>query len=282
MNCKLSDLLKKADENGYAVPAFNYSDIWEMFGILDAAVEENSPVIIATNAQVADTFAIPYLANQAKYFIDSFSIPVINHLDHCWDKEKCKLAIDSGYTSVMIDGSHLLLEENIALCKEIVDYVADRNIAVEGEMGRIRGKSVEGIYDGEDYLVDVDSAERLANETGITSMAIGIGNAHGFYKGTPKINFERLEQVNSRVNTPLVLHGGTGIPVEDVRKCIKMGINKVNVGTHLHNAYLVRAREQLAACPDALNVVDIFSEVRKVVKEEAKKWIKICMSDDKA
>ena len=282
MECKLVDLLRDADKNGYAVPAFNYSDMWEMLGILDAAVEEKSPVIIATNAQVADCFGIPYLANQAKILIKTLPVPVVNHLDHCVDINKCKLAIDSGYTSVMIDGSHLSLEENIALCKEVVDYVGDRNVAVEGEMGRIRGKNAEGVYTGDDYLVNVEAAVRLANETGINSMAIGIGNAHGFYVEKPQINFERLNEVNSSTNIPLVLHGGTGIPKEDVQKCISLGINKVNVGTHLHNAYLVAVREYSKNNPDAINVVNAFQTVRAAVKEEAKKWIKVCMSDGRA
>ena len=282
MKCDLKLLLEEADKKGFAIPAFNYSDVWEMLAIIDAAVEENAPVIIATNAQVAKTLTIPYLGAQGISVINNAPIPVVHHLDHALDKNNCKLAIMNGYTSVMIDASHLPLDENIASVKEIVEYAKPYNVAVEGEIGRIKGNNAEGTYTGDDFLVNVEAAVQMAEKSGVTSLAIGIGNAHGFYTEKPQINFQRLQEVNEAVSVPLVLHGGTGIPEEDIRKCIQLGINKVNIGTHLHHSYLVALRKEVESNPDSVNIVNIMDPVRKAVKKEVKKWIHICKADGKA
>ena len=252
-----------------------------MEAIISAAQELRSPVMIATNAQVVQTHGVKYLAKQGQAIAEQADIPVINHLDHCFEESVCMAAIEAGYPSVMIDKSHCSLEENIAVTKRIVDRAWGTGIGVEAEIGRIKGKSVEGVYNGDDFLVDVPSAVRLVCETGVTSLAVGIGNAHGFYKEKPEINFRRLQEVNEAISTPLVLHGGTGIPVEDVQKAIRLGINKVNVGTQLHYRYVATLRKVLAEKDDCFNVIDVMSPVLAAIREDVKKSILMCMSDHK-
>ena len=278
----VKDLLRQADEGGYAIPAFNYSDEWEMEAIVTAAEELHSPVMIATNAQVVETHGLAYLAKQGRAIAEQATVPVFNHLDHCFEERVCTAAIEAGYPSVMIDHSHCELDENIAVTKRIVEKASQFGVDVEAEIGRIKGKSVEGIYDGADFLVDVPSAVRIATETGITSLAVGIGNAHGFYKGKPELNFRRLQEVNEAIQTPLVLHGGTGIPKEDVQKAIRLGINKVNVGTQLHYCYISTLRKVLQEAPDTYNVVTIMTPVLEAIRQNVKDCIRMCMSDHKA
>lgn len=278
----VKELLRQADEGGYAIPAFNYSDMWEMEAIVKAAEELHSPVMIATNAQVVETHGLEYLAKQGRAAAEQATVPVFNHLDHCFWENICMEAIDAGYPSVMIDHSHCELDENIAVTRRVVEKARRFGVDVEAEIGRIKGKSVEGVYDGDDFLVDVPSAVRIAEETGITSLAVGIGNAHGFYREKPELNFRRLQEVNEAVKTPLVLHGGTGIPVEDIQKAIRLGINKVNVGTQLHYCYVSTLRKVLRDAPDTYNVVSVMTPVLEAIRQNVRDCIRMCMSDHKA
>ncbi len=282
MLADIKELLKQADAEKFAVPHFNYSDEWELYGILAAAEELRSPVVVSTNAQVSDTHGIRELGELGRVWTERSSVPVVHHLDHCVDREKCKLAIDSGYPSVMIDGSWLPLEENMAWTAEIVDYAKPRGAAVEAEVGRIRGNNAEGVYIGEDYLVDVDAAVKMAKCADIVSLAVGIGNAHGFYTEKPELNFQRLREVNEAVDVPLVLHGGTGIPEEDIRKAIINGINKVNIGTQIHYTYLQALREELRKDPESTNIVSVMQPVVERVSNVVKKYILMCMSQGRA
>lgn len=204
---KLKELLKKADMNGYAIPAFNYSDVWDLTAIVEAAEEEGAPVMLACLPKVIDAMSIEICAALGSTLMNKSSTSLIHHLDHSTEVELCKKAIENGYPSVMIDGSKLSLEGNIKVVKEVVDYAHSRGVHVEGELGRIKGKGYEGTYEGHDFLVNVDEAEMLVKETGVDSLAVGIGTAHGFYEGKPEINFKRLAEVNRTVDIPLVLHG---------------------------------------------------------------------------
>jgi ketose-bisphosphate aldolase len=282
MRYSLIDMLREADENGYAVPAFNYSDIWELRAILEAARALRAPVICATNSQVSAVHSISLLGAAGKTVMERANTPVINHLDHSKSMDACFEAIDCGYASVMFDGSALPLEDNIAQTRRVADYARGKGVCVEGEVGRIRGSNVEGTYTGEDFLVLVEDAVRMAEDSGCDSLAIGIGNAHGFYKGKPQLNFERLRQVNGAVKLPLVLHGGTGIPEEDIREAIRRGINKVNVGTQLHFAYLQAMMIQAEKLEGATNIVDAMLPVVEAVKVPVTEWIRVCMADGKA
>ena len=195
----INHVLQTADREGYAVPAFNYSDIWEMEGIVEAAAEERATVYIASNMRVAETVGLPYLGAMGRTAYEQTGGHIINHLDHSSSVELCKQAVDCGYMSVMIDASMCPLEENIAKTREVVEYAHKYGVVVEAEIGRILGRNVEGTYEGDEYLVQVADAVRMAEETGVDSLAVGIGTAHGFYKEAPRINIQRLVEVNAAV-----------------------------------------------------------------------------------
>lgn len=278
----LKELLRNADKNGYAIPSFNYSDIWDFLAIIEAAEEERAPVMLASNPLVVEDIGVELCGAFGKAAMSKANVPLIHHLDHSFKVDMCKAAIENGYPSVMIDASKYELDENIRIVKEVVEYAKPRRVHVEAEIGRIKGKGIEGEFEGGDYLVQVDEAVKLVRETGVDSLAIGIGTAHGFYKGKPEINFKRLAEVNEAVDIPLVLHGGTGIPEEDIRKAIKYGINKVNVGTIIHCTYMNSMREELEKSGPNPYTLDIVKPVKEKIKEVVKMWIRVCMANGKA
>jgi ketose-bisphosphate aldolase len=166
----------------------------------------------------------------------------------------------------MIDASSKSLEENIRMVKEVCEYAHKRGSYVEAELGRIFSNNEEGIYEGEDYLVRVEDAVTLVRETHVDYLAVGIGTAHGFYKGKPNIHFKRLKEINEAIDIPLVLHGGTGIPVEDIHSAIVNGINKVNIGAALRYAYVMSLKSQLADMESTAHPLDIHIKAREAVK----------------
>lgn len=275
---------KKADAGGYAIPHFNCADCWDVMAILQAADEEESPVIIATIPKVLELIDPLVFGGMGMGAIKKARYPVFLHLDHSNSVELCKTCVDSGYTSVMIDGSRQPLVENIRMSKAVADYAHTHGVCVEAEIGKIKGRGYEGTFEGDDFLVQVDDAVELVKRTNVDSLAIGIGTAHGFYQGKPEINFQRLKEVNKALELPLVLHGGTGIPKEDVRRAIREGINKVNVGTQIRFTN-VSTFHQLHLSPDYdpnMHSVDLAAPVVQAVKEVAKQWIRVCMSNKKA
>ena len=278
----LHELLKNADEGGYAIPSFNFTDIWDFLAIVEAAEEERAPIMVASNQLVAGDISVEICAAIGKAAMEKASVPLILHLDHSTSVDLCKAAIDSGYPSVMIDASKFELDENIRLVSQVVEYAHARDVHVEAETGRIKGRSIEGEFVDGIFLVEVADAVELTEKTGIDSLAIGIGTAHGFYEGKPEINFKRLAEVNEAVNIPLVLHGGTGIPEQDIKKAIKYGINKVNVGTVIHCTYMNGMRRELNRLGDNQCVIDVVKPVIEEIKSVVKGWIRVCMADGKA
>ncbi|MCL2163545.1 MAG: class II fructose-bisphosphate aldolase [Oscillospiraceae bacterium] len=277
----LHNLLMKADEGGYAIPSFNYSDIWDFLAIIEAAEEERAPVMVASNPLVVDAISIEICGAIGKAAAENAKIPLVHHLDHSFKVDMCIAAVDNGYPSVMIDASKCDLEHNIQCVREVVTYAHKRDVHVEAEIGRIRGKGIEGDFAGGDFLVEVADAEELVKATGVDSLAVGIGTAHGFYEGKPEINFKRLAEVNDVVKTPLVLHGGTGIPDEDIRHAIKEGINKVNIGTIIHCTYMNSMRAELNRLGENPYTLDVVKPVVREIKAIVKRWIKVCMADGK-
>ena len=278
----LKGLLKKAQEEVYAVPQFNYSDVWDFRAIAEAAAEENAPVIIAAIPKVIDGIGRNLCACLGSICMANSHVPVLHHLDHSTKIDDCFWAIDAGYPSVMIDASMYQLDENIKIVKQVVEYAHKRGVHVEAEIGKIPAGKDEGTEGAGDALVDPEEAARLVKSSGLDSLAIGIGTAHGFYKSTPKIDYERLAQVRALVDVPLVLHGGTGIPEEAVQKAIRGGIAKVNVGTIIRNTYLSNLCEALKKMERADHTVDIQAAIRPKIKAVVKEWIRVCMAAGKA
>lgn len=274
--------MKKADAEGYAIPHFNYSDIWDMTAIVKAAEEMQSPVILAGVPKVTNALTMDAIAALAHSLADNAKVPVYLHLDHSTDPQICVDACNHRFDTVMIDGSKETLERNIELTKEVVSYAHPKGIYVEGEIGKIKGNTEESQYTNGDFLVQVDDAVKLVESTNVDILAVGIGTAHGFYKGKPEINFKRLAEVNEALSLPLVLHGGTGIPAEDVRKAIKNGINKVNVGTIVKYTYLSSVYETLKQVGPTIHTIDLMLPAVDAIKEEVKRWIEVCMSNGKA
>jgi len=279
---KLHELLVKADKGGYAIPSFNYSDIWDFLAIVEAAEEENAPVMIASNPLVVKAISVEICGGIGRAAMPKAKIPLFHHLDHSFETEMCKAAIDNGYPSVMIDASKYDLAKNISTVREVVEYAHARNVHVEAEIGKIKGKGIEGDFKGGDFLAEIDDAVELVEKTGVDSLAVGIGTAHGFYEGKPQINFTRLKEINDAVEVPLVLHGGTGIPKEDIQKAIQNGINKVNVGTIIHCTYMNNMRRELNRLGDNPYTLDVVKPVIAEIKNVVKGWIKVCMTDNKA
>ena len=272
-------ILYSADQQGFAVPAFNYSDIWEMLSIVETAMEEKAPVFIATNMRVAETIGLEYLGVMGQTAYGLSGGHILNHLDHSNSVDLCKRAVDCGYMSVMIDASMCPLEENIRKTREVVEYAHRFGVVVEAEIGRILGRNAEGTFLGDDYLVRVEDAARVAEETGVDSLAVGIGTAHGFYKKEPRVNLQRLKEVDRSVSVPLVLHGGTGVPAQTVQSCIKNGIAKVNVGTQLHATYLQELQRQLKK-ETSCSVSDVMNPIKAAIKPVVKDWIHICGAEN--
>lgn len=278
----MHELLVKADNSGYAIPAFNYSDIWDFLAIVEAAEEENAPIIIASHPLVVSAISVELCGAIGVAAMKKAKAPLIHHLDHSHSVELCKAAIENGYPSVMIDASEHTLAQNIQSVKEVVDFAHPRGVHVEGEIGRIKGGGIEGQFTGDDFLANVEEAVEMVKATGVDSLAIGIGTAHGFYKGKPQIHFERLHEINKTIDTPLVLHGGTGIPAEDIHRAIREGINKVNVGTIIHCTYMNGMREELARRGENPYTLDVAKPVIEKIKHVVKGWIRVCMANDKA
>jgi ketose-bisphosphate aldolase len=275
-------MLARADAEGFAVPAFNYSDIWDFLAIVQAAEELRAPVFVSSHQQVVTDIGVDLCGAFASAAMAKARIPLFHHLDHCRSVEVCEAAVDHGYPSVMIDASMMPLAENIATVCRVARYAHDRGVHVEAEVGRIKGVGYEGGYAGDDFLAHVDEVTRLVAETEVDSLAVGIGTAHGFYQGKPEIRFDRLAEINAAIDTPLVLHGGTGIPEEDVRRAIRSGITKVNVGTIIHCTYMNAVRAELLARGENAYTLDVMKPARAAVRDVVKKWIRTCMADGKA
>lgn len=286
MNSKptIMEQLRMADEGRYAIPHFNYSDIWDMTAIVRAAEEERSPVILAGVQKVTDAIGMPMVGAMGRVMMETAKVPVYHHLDHSTNISLCRQAVDEKFPMVMIDGSRESLARNIEMTREVAQYAHAHGAYVEGEIGKIKGSNVEGSFDGGDFLVRVDEAAELVESSGVDILAVGIGTAHGFYQGKPELNFERLRQVNEAIDIPLVLHGGTGIPQEDVREAIRLGVNKVNVGTIIKYVYLSNVQKMLNENPKgpSIHTIDLMLPAVEAIKAEVKRWIRVCMSNGKA
>jgi ketose-bisphosphate aldolase len=275
-------LLRRARREGFAVPAFNYSDVWDFLAIVEAAEELSAPIFISSHQMVVEAIGVEICGAIGRAAMGKARIPLIHHLDHSKSVEVCLAAADNGYPSVMIDASMLPLEENIANVRRVAEHAHRLAAHVEGEVGRIKGVGYEGGYAGDDYLARVEDVVRLVGETDVDSLAVGIGTAHGFYEGKPEIRFDRLSSIAAAVDIPLVLHGGTGIPEEDVRRAIDGGIAKVNVGTIIHCTYMNTVRAELARRGENAYTLEVMKPARAAVREVVKRWIRTCRADGRA
>ena len=276
------ELLLDAQKNGYAVGAFNVENMEMVQAVVAAAEELKSPVIMQTTPSTIK-YASPemFYANVAAA-ANNASVPVVMHLYHGSSFELAVHAFRAGYTSIMIDGSHSVFEENIAITKSVVDVCHAGNVPVEAELGKVGGKEddLDG-GNGGGYTVPSEAVE-FVEKTGIDSLAVAIGTAHGVYKGTPKLDVERLSEIREVVSIPLVLHGTSGVPDEAVKECIRRGICKVNYATDLRIAFSNGVKEYLAANPDAFDPKKYNAVGREKVKEYVMSKMLVCGSNGRA
>lgn len=250
---KVSEILKMADEANTSVIAFNCVDYSQVHAVCTVAEELGKPVLIALYPGHSTDFmcTVPEgFAPMAIYEANRVSVPVGLHLDHCSDMDYIKRAIDLGFSSIMYDGSMLPMEENIANTKAVVEYAHARGVDVEGELGCVGSAANEEDQSNVDMYTKPEDAKRFCEETGCDAIAVSIGSAHGFYTKTPKLDLERLQQINAATDVPLVLHGGSGIPDDQLEKAFTMGINKFNVGTEFFRAHYEAVAEFVKANED--------------------------------
>ncbi|GHT49110.1 fructose-bisphosphate aldolase [Spirochaetia bacterium] len=276
------EMLLAAQKNKFGVPAFNVENMEMVQAVIAAGTECSSPVMIQTTPSTLKYASPDLFFAMVKNLAEKAPVPVALHLDHGDSFELCKAALDAGYSSIMIDGSKLSFEENIALSKRVVEICKAKNIPVEAELGTVGGKEdTHEVLDADAKYTNPGKAVTFVEETGIQSLAVAIGTAHGHYKDTPKLQFERLSEIKEVVSIPLVLHGTSGVPDGDVVKCIGLGICKINYATELRDAYTLGLRKVLADTavfdPKAYG-----KEGREYVKALCKKRMEMCGSASKA
>ena len=268
-------MLLAAQKGGYAVGAFNVENMEMAQAVIAAAEEMRAPVIIQTTPSTVKYAGLDlYLANVAALAAKA-TVPVAMHLDHGSSFELAMQAIRVGYTSVMIDGSHSVFEENIALTRRVVDVAAPNDIPVEAELGKVGGKE-DDLDGGSGGYTDPKEAAEFVERTGVSSLAVAIGTAHGVYVGVPKLDVERLKEIRKVVSIPLVLHGASGLSDESVIECIKEGICKVNFATDLRAAYTEGVKEVLTDAPQTIDPKAYGKAGRAKVCELVKSRMKVC------
>lgn len=237
------ELFKKAQEGKFAIPAPNFIDLESLRWHVETAERHNLPLILAlAEAHIGENITLEDAALVGKKYAEEAKVPVVLHLDHGTTPEVIKKAIDLGFSSVMIDASQDTFEENVRKTKEIIDYAHPKGVVVEAEIGHVgAGENYENHETSDSQYTTVEEAKKFAKETGVDSLAISIGTAHGMYKGIPEINFERLKEIAAAVDTPLVLHGGSSSGDENLNRCAINGITKINIFSDL----LVAAKEEI-------------------------------------
>ena len=271
----VKELLCKAQENGYAVPAFNVENMETVQGVIQAAEELNCPVILQTTPSSVNYAGLDFFAACARNAIRNTRVPVALHLDHGSSYELAARAMKEGYSSVMIDGSRLNFEDNVALSSRVSELGKILGVSVEAELGSVGGKE-DGLTSESVLLTNAAEAVEFAERTKVDSLAVAIGTAHGFYKGEPKLDIKRLKEIKAAVNIPLVLHGTSGVPDEIVKECIKNGICKVNYATDLRNVFTKAVKLNMEKNPDNIDPKKYLGAGREAVSEIVKKRIRLC------
>lgn len=269
-------LLKKASEQKKAIPAFNIHNLETIQAVVEAAEELNSPVIIQTTPGTLKHAGIEYIAAIVKEAAIKYNIPIALHMDHCPSFDTIVSCIQHGYTSVMIDGAHLDYDDNVELVRSVVKMAHAVGIQVEGEIGKIGGVEDDMYVNEADAAFTVPAeAKKFVEDTGIDSLAVAIGTAHGMYIGEPQLDFPRIEAINELVDVPLVLHGASGVPDESVKKAINDGMAKINIATELKNP-MAKAIKNALSDPGINDPRKYMGAAREAVKSVVKDKIRLC------
>ena len=286
------NMFEKSMKEGFAIGAFNINNMEIIQGIVDAAQEQNSPVILQVSSSAIKYARIPYLMKMIEAAVETTNIPIALHLDHGPDFETCKECIDAGFTSVMIDGSKYSFEENIELTKKVVDYAHSKGVVVEAELGKLAGIEDDvNVAEADAMYTDPEQAKEFVERTGCDSLAIAIGTSHGAYKfkGEAKLRFDILKEIKERIpNTPIVLHGASsvipelvemcnnyggdipgakGVPNEMLKEAGKSGVSKINVDTDLRLAMTANIRKVFGDKPSEFDPRKYLAPARDAIKE---------------
>ncbi|TMX44554.1 tagatose-bisphosphate aldolase subunit GatY [Vibrio sp. Hep-1b-8] len=275
-------MLTLAQEERYAVPAFNIHNLETLQVVAETAAELSSPIIIAGTEGTYTYAGTQFLVDICKRAAIEYNIPIALHLDHHMSADDVKSKILMGVRSVMIDGSHYDLDENIRLTRNVVEFARKYDVSVEAELGRLGGREDNVVVSDENsYLTDPITAAKFVEATGVDSLAVAIGSAHGMYEGEPTLDLARLSAIRDKTDCPLVLHGGSGLPDLVVRSAIELGITKVNVATELKIAFSNAVKEHFSNNPKA-NDPRYYLEPGKVaMKTLVKEKIRMCGSEGK-
>lgn len=276
----MKPILAHADAHGYGVGAFNTLSLEAVRGAVKAAEELNSPIILQVAQVQLDAAPMEYMAPIMVEAAKNAKVPIAVNFDHGEDVEHIKKALELGFTSVMFDGASLSLEENIKTSKLVVDMAHSYGATCEAELGVVGG-SEDGKKDLEQMLTDVNQVKRFVAETGVDALAVAIGNAHGPYKDAPNLQYKRLSEINAITDTPLVLHGGSGISDEGFRKSIKLGIQKINVATTLQQKVIKEVYRLFNSTFKKPDYFVMYRAIEDAICEAVKGHMKIFMSDGK-
>ena len=299
------DIMVPARKSGYAIGAFNVQNMESMQAVAEAATEEKSPVIMAITPSVIKYAGMPYISGLVKTAAQLAPVPIAMHLDHGEDFDTVLKCVAAGFSSVMIDGSFLKFEENIALTKRVVDVAHPNGISVEAELGKLAGIEERSVEEKEAILTDPNSAAEFVERTGVDALAVAIGTSHGAYKfkTEAKLDLERLKIIKEKIAIPLVLHGAStvpatlvekatkygaslvgakGTPEQELKKAIELGIAKINTDTDLRLAFISSVREVLTNSPKEFDPRKILGPAKQAMKEVAKGKMQLFGSSGKA
>lgn len=276
-------MLQAARAGGYCIGAFNVHTLEMLQAVVDAAVETESPLIIQSTVGTVKHLGPDYIAAAAAVASNANRIPIALHLDHCTEFDLIVRCIRAGYTSVMIDASHSPFEENVRQTMKVVEVARPAGVNVEAELGKVGGVEDEIVVaDNEALMADPDECAKFVELTGVPTLAPAIGTAHGIYKGEPKIDFERIGRIAGLVDVPLVLHGGSGIPEEQVRRAVSLGMAKMNVATELRIVFSDAIKAVFAKNPEENDPRKYMVPAKQALKEAAIEKMRLCGSFGKA
>ena len=272
-------MLIKAQQEGYAVPAFNVHNLETVQVIAETASELGSPVIMAGTTGTYNYAGLNYLVAICQQAAQKYNLPIALHLDHHEDLNDIENKVRAGVRSVMIDASHFAFEQNIEKVAQVVRLCHRYDASVEAELGRLGGQEDDIVVDEKDsFFTDPDKADEYIRRTGIDSLAVAIGSAHGLYQGEPKLDFERLARIRDKVDIPLVLHGASGIPEAMLRRSIELGICKVNVATELKIAFSDAVKHFFRENPRSNDPREYMEPGKRAMKEVGRDKIRMCGS----
>lgn len=268
-------LMKRAEKENYAIPAFNIDNLESAMAVSEIMHEMRTPVIVQMIPRTLNYGGIAIYPAMMRELMADCPVDYALHLDHGSSLSLAKKCVAGGFSSVMFDGSLMPFEDNIKFTKEVTDFALPMDVSVEGELGTIGGKE-EGDTDLEANYTKVSEAEEFVRRTNVSTLAIGVGTAHGVYKGTPHINVERIKEIHAAIGTPLVLHGASGLSDEVLKDCIAAGITKINFATELRQAYTNGIKAEFAKDPEVFDPKIYMRGAIDNIKEVLRHKINIC------